>query len=218
MRAGSAAMSVIVACAWCQAAQAGFITVGDAAGMGLSVSNAAGERVWATTAGNAIITRGPSWTSVGAPAFGKPGQVFARWDEAEGESEFESTVVAEWRLEGGLDLFPEGRTIEGRPVLFWHWQFGVGDAVSLTESDFPTMVTRATILLSRDGGETFFSEREFAARLTSPWEGVDLGLRQSSIGSRINAIRIEYHLSRAPTPGTVALAGFALAFGARRRR
>jgi len=195
----------------------------DVASFSIPMYGSNGSKVFVNTGGSgASVKVNTGWTSIGENRNGQlingsRGDVMVSWDEQVLASKNVVTVL--YMTSDGQDLMPSGVMIGNETFDFWTWNVGVIDPINFQSADGKIPLFAATVSLSRDGGDSFYSSKSILNKsVSSPWGGKDGGVTQIEIGQGVNYIRLRYEIGQVPGPGTGALMGMGVLAAARRRR
>ncbi len=178
--------------------------------------------------GDVPVTIGAGLTSLGSNPDGV--DILGSWAESS-LGDTRRRVRAVWQTADGSALLPFGTEINGRPVQFLRWNFGVSDLVEWTERVIDIDLVSATFFGSFNSGQTFADIEPIGALFDngiSQWTlagGFDRGdnlISDTAGPSGYNFVMTEYvydvEFDPIPTPGTLAVLVGAGLVGVRRRR
>ncbi|MBL8760866.1 MAG: hypothetical protein JNL50_06125 [Phycisphaerae bacterium] len=195
----------------------------DPASFSLPMYGSNGSKVYINTGGAAASVKiNEGYKSIGENRNGQlingsRGQIMVSWDEQVLSNKNVVTVI--YKTSDAQDIMPAGVMIGNETFDFWTWNVGVIDPINFQSQDGKVPLFAATVSLSRDSGDSFYSTKSiFNKSVTSPWNGKDGGVTQIDIGEGVNLIRLRYEIGQVPGPGTGVLMAMGVLAAARRRR
>jgi hypothetical protein len=195
----------------------------DPASFSLPMFGSDGSKVYINTLGaSATVKLNEGFKSIGENRNGQiingsRGNIMVSWDEQVLSSKNVVTVL--FKTSDGQDIMPSGVMIGNESFDFWTWNVGVIDPINFQTQDGKVALYAATVSLSRDTGDSFYSSKSILNKsVSSPWGGKDGGVTQIDVGQGVNYIRLRYEIEQVPGPGTGALLGLGVLAAARRRR
>jgi hypothetical protein len=192
------------------------VRANDTASMSLMMFDSQDRSASVNMGGEFSVTRGPSFTNIGANRNGG-GNVLSSWDEVvQGSTVY---VNAMFKTSDGSMFMPATARVNGSPAFFWTWHFGVTDPVNYQPWVTQVQLLSARIYFSDNGGASFNSFSNISGLGGSFLTGRDSGNYLASIGDGTNFILLQYQISVVPAPaGLGVLAGAGLMAARRRRR
>jgi hypothetical protein len=199
-----------------QTVTTGGVVQGDSASMSLVMIDANDNSVTVNMGGEFSVTRGPTFTNIGANRNGG-GNLLASWDEViQGSNVFINAVI---RTSDGSMFMPPTATVNGQPAFFWTWHFGTANPVNFQPWVTSVNLMSARIFFSDNGGASFNSFSNISGLGGSFLQGRDNGNYLASIGDGTNYIMLQYQIQPVPAPaGVGAVMGGVLLLARRRRR
>ncbi|MFO0835940.1 MAG: hypothetical protein U0638_13295 [Phycisphaerales bacterium] len=195
----------------------------DPASFSLPMYGSNGSKVYINTDGAAASVKvNAGWTSIGGNRNGQllngsRGNILVSWDEQVLSTKNVVTVL--FKSSDGQDIMPSGVMIGNETFDFWTWNVGVIDPINFATGDGKIPLFAATVSLSRDSGDSFYSTKSILNKsVSSPWGGKDGGVTQIEVGQGVNYIRLRYDIGQVPGPGAGVLMGMGVLAAARRRR
>lgn len=200
----------------------GSVKSDDPASFSLPMYGSNGSKVYINTGGaSASVKINTGFTSIGENRNGQlvngsRGNILVSWDEQVLSNKNVVTVL--YMTSDGQDMLPSGVMIGNETFDFWTWNVGVVDPISFQSADGKVPLFAATVSLSRDSGDSFYSTKSILNKsVSSPWGGKDGGVTQIEVGQGVNYIRLRYEVGQVPGPGTGVLMGMGVLAAARRR-
>lgn len=201
----------------------GSVKSDDPASFSLPMYGSDGTKLYINTLGaGATVKINEGFKSIGENRNGQlingsRGNIMVSWDEQVLTNKNVVTVL--YMTSDGQDILPSGVMVGNETFDFWTWNVGVIDPINFQSQDGKVPLFAATVSLSRDGGDSFYSSKSiFNKSVSSPWNGKDGGVTQIDVGQGVNFIRLRYEVGQVPGPGTGALLGLGVLAAARRRR
>lgn len=201
----------------------GSVKTDDPASFSLPMYGSNGSKVYINTGGaSASVKINTGFTSIGENRNGQlingsRGNILVSWDEQVLTNKNVVTVL--YMTSDGQDIMPSGVMIGNETFDFWTWNVGVVDPINFQSQDGKVPLYAATVSLSRDSGDSFYSTKSiFNKSVSSPWGGKDGGVTQIEVGQGVNYIRLRYEVGQVPGPSTGVLMGMGVLAAARRRR
>ncbi len=191
----------------------------DMASMAINMTAVNGQQAFMNAGGHALVTRGPSFTNIGAhrdPT--TQANILASWDEVVSGGRTYLSVI--FKTSNGAHLVPVTSNIGGVGIFTWNWSFGTVDPVDYQQGVTAVSLVSARAYFSRNGGTSFFTNTNIAPNLPSNFmPSADPGTPLLTAGDGTNYVLIRYEIDvTVPTPATALPLASGLAFIGRRRR